>query len=82
MPRKPMRRKFLNKQTKTKTPKNMPNMRTSHTNKLKEKKKMGTIKSIKIEYFDTDRFAYKEFPEDRDVTITAEVTHTEKIVWK
>jgi len=43
---------------------------------------MARIKSIKIEYSDKEGCAYKEFPEDRTVTITAEVTYTEIIVWK
>ena len=43
---------------------------------------MARIRAIKIEYYDMPGCAYKEFPEDRTVTITADVTYTEKIVWK
>ena len=60
----------------------MSNMRTSHTNKLKEKNKMTGIKSIKIEYYDKEGCSYKKFPEDADVTIIAHVTTIERSVWK
>jgi len=44
---------------------------------------MKGIRAIKIWYFDTEKNpSYEEFPEDRTVTITAEVTFSEIIVWK